>query len=306
MLQKLSSIIVKYFRVLFLLAVIYWLTLPDSANFFYWWLGRMMVAVIYLSAIDIEYSQIKTLKHYRKEVSWFFVIQMVLLPIVIYFVTKWFSEHLAQALFLLCAAPAWFAAISFTRIMKGNVLLSLCITIASSVLVPISIPLLSYYIVKNEIQVDAIQMFIDLVLYCIIPLIAWYLTKKYLPKVATALTPHVDVVSILLIAMMIAWPVWQNAAAFLSTPLTKLLLIVGILFVLATILLWVGWYIFDGKTKKEKISWWIAKCFMNISLATVIAAKYFAPEVLLIVILYEFPWDLMLIPYRWIIQKVKA
>ena len=265
----------------------------------------MMVVVIYLSSIDIDYSQIKTLKNYRKEVLVFFAIQMILLPIAIYFATKWFSEYFAQALFLLCAAPAWFAAISFTRIMWWNTLLALCITIVSSVLVPVSIPLLSYYIVKNEIQVDTLQMFIDLVLYCIIPLIAWYLTKRYIPKVATALTPHIDLISIILIAFMIAWPVWENAAAFLSTPITKLLLIVGILFVLAFILQWLGRYIFANKTKAEKISWWIAKCFMNISLATVIAAKYFAPEVLLIVILYEFPWDLMLIPYRYFINKAK-
>jgi hypothetical protein len=42
---------------------------------------------------------------------------------------------------------------------------------------------------------------------------------------------------------------------------------------------------------------------MNISIATVIAAKYFGPEALLIVMLYEFPWDLMLIPFKWFIKK---
>lgn len=305
MFQKISSLILKYFRVLFLIAVIYWLVLPASASIFYWWLGVMMFIVIFLSAIDIDYSQVATLENYRKEVLLFFVIQMVLLPIVLYFATKWFSENIAQWVFLLCAAPAWFAAISFTRIMWGNTLLTLCITIVSSVLIPFSLPLLSHYIVKSTIEIDTMQMFVDLVIFCIIPLIIWYIARTYTPKFTTALIPHIDLISIIVIAFMIAWPVWQNAKAFLSISIGRLILVVAILFVLAFILQWIGRYIFWHKTKKEKISWWIAKCFMNISLATVIAAKYFAPEVLLVVILYEFPWDLMLIPFRWIIHRTK-
>ncbi len=79
------------------------------------------------------------------------------------------------------------------------------------------------------------QMFLDLVLYCIIPLIAGYLTKTYFPKVTKALNPHIDLISILIIALMIAGPVGENAEYFLHTPIAKLLTIVGVLFVAAFI-----------------------------------------------------------------------
>lgn len=297
--------IIKYFWIVFLIAVAYWLILPYSASWFYNGLWVMIFIVTYISAIDIDYNEIINLKKYWKEVWLFFLIQMILLPIAIYFLVKWLSINLAEWLFLLCAAPAGMAAISFTRLMWGNTLLTLCITIGSSILVPLSLPILSHFILKSSIDIDSMGMFIDLVIYCIIPLLAGYITKTYNPKITSFIKPHIDVSTIIIIALMIAWPIWENAEIFLNTPILKLIFIVIVLFVLAFIFLWIGRKTFARKTQKEQIAWGISKCFMNISLATVIAATYFSPEVLLIVILYEFPWDLMLIPFRYIINKTE-
>lgn len=301
--QTILQRIVDYFRVLFLGAVVAWLTFPSSRTRAYDLLTPLAIIGMYIGTLDIEYSNLNSLKKYRKQTAQRYIMMMFIVPTILFFVINNFSTDTALWVLLLASAPAGISAIAFTRLMGGNTLLALCLAVVTTLLLPVSLPFLLHYAVWKTIQIDIWWMFTDLILFCIFPIIAAYSTQRFLPKVVEILRPHIDRVQIIMIAIMIVGPIAANATQFLSISIPKFITIVWGLFLLSTILHAAWWLCFTRSIKENKIAGSLAKWFMNLSITTVIAAKYFSPEVLLIVILYEFPWDLMLIPFKRFVKK---
>lgn len=300
---KITQQIVQYFRLIFLGAVAWWLLFPKYIIHLYSLLTPAIILGMYLWSLDIDYSKLSHLHEYRKKIVWYFLTMMIVLPIILFYVFSVFSVNLGTGVFLLAAAPAWVTAIVFTRLMWWNTLLSLCLAVVTTVSFPFVFPLMSKRVVWSTIDIDTTSMFFDLILYCILPLTAWYGTQYMRKKwIETYVRPHLNWASIILVAILIAWPVAYNAEAFLSISPAKLLTTVGILFLVSWCIHTVGRLCFWWNTKNQ-IAGSLAKWFMNISITTVIAAKYFSPEILLVVLLYEFPRDLMLVPFKWFIAK---
>jgi predicted Na+-dependent transporter len=261
---------------------------------------------MYLWSLDIERNTLWATKQYRRQIVKRYVVMMIVMPIIVYYITSSiFWNDIAIGVFLLSIAPAWIAAVSFTRLMWWNSLLSLLLAIISTLTFPFLLPFLSQYILSSGIQVDSISMLKDLILYCIVLIWLWWITQYYLPYVKNVINPHIDWVSIIMISLMIVWPVSYNASLFLDLKISFLFYTVLWLFFLSALIHLVWRYTFADTDKANKIASSLSKWFMNISIVTVVAAQYFSPTVLLIVMLYEFPWDLMLIPFKRVIDKVK-
>lgn len=303
--KKITEWIVTYFRAIFLWAVILWLLFPVSLTPTYALLTPFTIILMYLGTLDIEYNKLSSLKQYRKQTGRYYLVMMGIVPLLLFFLLQGFSVDIATGVLLLAGAPAGIAAIAFTRLMGGNTLLALCLAVITTLWLPLTLPLLLHYTVWASIELDTQWIGIDLVLFCILPIIAAYTTQRWQPRFVDTIRVHIDRVSILMIAIMIAGPVAVNAEQFLSISLLKFASIVWGLFLLSA-LLHTAWRLcFTNTTKENQIAGSLAKWFMNISITTVLAAKYFSPEVLLIVILYEFPRDLMLIPFRWWIKNTQ-
>ena len=301
---KITQWIVTYFRAIFLCAVMLWLLFPVTLTRTYDLLTPFTIILMYLGTLDIAYNKLGSLKKYRKQTVRYYLMMMGIVPLLLFFALQGFSTDIATGVLLLAWAPAGIAAIAFTRLMGGNTLLALCLAVITTLWLPFTLPILLQYSVWASIELDTQWMIIDLILFCILPIIAAYITQRKSQKIIQTIRPHIDRVSILMIAIMIAWPVAVNAEQFLSISLLKFVSIVWWLFVLSA-LLHTAWRVcFANTTKENQIAGSLAKWFMNISITTVLAAKYFSPEVLLIVILYEFPRDLMLIPFRWFVKKI--
>lgn len=297
--------IVNYFRVLFLWGVAAWLAFSETLTRTYSLLTPLAILGMYIGTLDINYNKLISLQDYWKQTIRYIFLMMILLPIGLYYGISWFSTDIALGVLLLAGAPAGITAIAFTRLMGWNTLLALCLAVTTTVIFPITLPLLLKWTVWTSIEINSGAMIFDLILFCIIPIWAAYRTQRLAPNTVSFLRPHIDRSVIILISFMILWPVAANAEHFLSIPLRELLTIVIWLFLLSLLLHFIWWYSFMNTKKENQIASSLAKWFMNISIVTVIAAKYFSPAVLLIVILYEFPRDLMLIPFRWFVKSNK-
>ena len=307
MCNRLTKWIVDYFRIIFLGAIIWWLLFSEILKITYDRLTPLIIVLMYLWSLDIERKTLWSIKQYRKQITKRYIIMMIILPIIMYYITLWILwNDIAIWVFLLSVAPAWIAAVSFTRLMWWNSLLALFLAIISTITFPFLLPLLSQYILSSSIDIDSLWMLQDLILYCIVPIWLWWITQYYLPRVKNILSPHIDRISIIMISLMIAGPVAYNASSFLNLKISFLLYTVWWLFILSALIHLVGRYTFAHTNKENKIAWSLSKWFMNISIVTVIAAQYFSPTVLIIVMLYEFPRDLMLIPFKRCLKKLPS
>jgi predicted Na+-dependent transporter len=87
---------------------------------------------MYLGTLDIEYHKLDSLKKYRQETSRYYLIMMLVIPLVLFYSLHRFSSDLATGVMLLAGAPAGIAAIAFTRLMGGNTLLALCLAVVTT------------------------------------------------------------------------------------------------------------------------------------------------------------------------------
>ncbi len=103
---------------------------------------------------------------------------------------------------------------------------------------------------------------------------------------------------------IIMGPLAKHSSYFLNN-LEKVSYTILYLFLISATLHIIGWTMVFWLKKKEKTATSITSAYMNNSLAMVFAAKFFSPPIILAVILYELPWNTMLIPFRHIIKKLK-
>ena len=87
----------------------------------------------------------------------------------------------------------------------------------------------------------------------------------------------------------------------MSDDILKQLAIVYLIFILLHI---VGYLLAYQQNKKNKISITIGAAYINNGLAIVLAAKYFDPYILLLMVLSELPWNTLLAPFRKIMSLV--
>lgn len=303
MLQKINLYIVRYFWVFFIWAVVVWLWLPLVAQRFYAVFDVLFFGIMFIGAMELDLDTLKSKNYKRKQIILHYVICCIIGPIVLYMLSTRLWETYAAAIFLIAATPSGIATISLTRLVHGDVQRALISAVVTMVLTPLVLPILTESITWTSVHIDVMHMMIQLAFYIFVPLGAAYLISKYAPWAKKTCMPYAGSISVLLIFFIIAWPLAVNSALFLAVPISKFIGIVCMLFVVSIFLFFIWWVSVPGWTVKEKISSWLSRGLMSISFTTLVATKYFPPEVLLIVLLYEFPRDIMLVPYKYVIEK---
>jgi len=305
MLDKTLSFISKRFWIFFVVAIVLGLVLPDV----FWplesLLGVLMFGIMFLSGLTVKLKDMKTIILKPWKIILFVVFSMVLAPIIFYFAVKLIDPQWAIAVLLLVAAPTWIAAAALCSIVKGNTGFTLASSVVTSVIAPLTIPLLVKFLVGTEVAFDLGYMMLSMSLYIVLPLVIAQVLIYFLPKVVEKYSKFYGPLIILFVMPMIAWPLGNNASEIFSMDLWDLVLINILLFVISGLLHSMGWFVFWKAKLVDKISGSISLGYMNLSLATVLAAQYFGPEVLIVVVLFELPWDLMLIPFAWVVKKVR-
>ena len=75
-----------------------------------------------------------------------------------------------------------------------------------------------------------------------------------------------------------------------------------LLYIVSILLHFIGYFMGFTEDHRGKISITIASAYKNNGMAIVLAALYFEPAILVLMVLSELPWNTLLIPYRKVIQ----
>ena len=79
---------------------------------------------------------------------------------------------------------------------------------------------------------------------------------------------------------------------------------IGILYLVFILLHIIGYMICLKQNKENRIAVAIGAAYMNNGMAIVLAASYFKPEILVLMVLSEIPWNTLLDPFRRIVTKI--
>ncbi len=229
---------------------------------------------------------------------------LIVTPLVLFGFGLLFSEELAIAILLLTAMPAGTSAPVLVDVLKGNAALAMSITLLTSILAPFTLPLLFHFLIDSEIAINQWSLFWDAASMIFIPMILSIVIKPLFPKLIKRAMPSFTAINIIILFLIVVTSFGSQRTLILAEPLTYLgdTLVIVFVFILLHL---IGYFMSYKMDKKDKIALIVESAYMNNGLAIVLAANFFSPYILILMVLAEIPWSLLLIPLRFLLKRAQ-
>ncbi len=274
------------------------LFLPTQGSLLYPFVTYFLGAIFFFSALKLHLQDVVETAHEWKTITLVTVIKLILIPIIVYGLASLLIPHVAFAFLLLSVMPTAMTAPLFTTMAHGKQSLSLVLSIITSLIVPISAPLMIRFLVPASVSIDIANMGIRMALVIIIPILAAEFIKHATPHVATAITKLSRGGSLIALGLLLIGVISIHASTIIDTlirhPFTYLLPLCALFIIIHAI----GYFLFSWLSYKKRIAATVSIAYMNFTLAIYIATTFFpSPEVVLPIIISAIPWSIAIIPF---------
>ena len=302
--MKVSFFIEKYFWLFLIAGIALGLWNPLSLNLSTPFLPKMLLGIM-LFLVFLKIDALEILENIRnyKLMAYIASVYMLIIPVSFYFIFNFFDPELAIGILLLTAMPAGVSTPALADIVKGNASLSMSLAIVSQMLAPFTVPLLFWLIDLNNHSIDKLLMLKDMALIVFLPMIISQIVKKYFP-LSIKKTQHLFTsLNVLLLFSFVYFAISSQRNVLLRNP-ANLIRDTVILYLVFIILHVIGYMICFRQKKENRIAVAIGAAYMNNGLAIVLAASYFKPEILVLMVLSELPWNTLLAPFKRVVSHL--
>ena len=302
--MQLYQFIEKFFWVFLTAGLFAGLFFPAYNDFLITTLKPLLMLMMLLVFLKIDISHVfHKMKNYRL-IIFIVLINMIVVPLFFFFVIRNFDGNLAIGVLLLTAMPAAVASPALTDIVKGNTALSASIVIATSVIAPLTIPLRFWITGVNKLSINLWYLLSDVSVLIFLPMLVSEIIKKYLPGLISRTSHLFTSINVFILTVMVYIAMASQKGFILSQP-QELFWKIGLLYLIFTLLHIIGFLMGFKEELKSKIAISIGLAYMNNGLAIVLAAVYFDPSILLLVVLSEIPWNTLLLPFRKVVNHIR-
>jgi bile acid:Na+ symporter, BASS family len=303
--MRVSVFIEKYFWLFLLAGIVLGLCYPLPYRIFPAFLPKMLLGMM-LFFVFLKIDSLKVLENIKnyKLMIYISFVYMFLIPLLFFFSINLYNHELAIGMLLLTAMPAGVSTPALTDIVKGNVSLSMSLAIVSQVIAPFTVPLLFWMIDFNGQSVDKLLMFKDIAIIVFLPMIIAQVIKKYLPIVINKTQHLFTSLNVLLLFAFVYLAISSQRNKIIENPIGLVWKIAG-LYLVFIILHVVGYLICFKQNKENRVAVAIGAAYMNNGMAIVLATSYFKPEILVLMVLSELPWNTLLAPFKSILRHLK-
>lgn len=178
----------------------------------------LALAVIMLGlGLSLQVSDFTRIVKFPKAVLVGLSCQMLLMPVICFFVAKGFGlpPELAVGLMLLSASPGGAVANLYSHLSKGDVALNVTLTAINSLLSLLTLPLivnlsLEYFMQDGLYIPMQFKKVVEVFIIVLVPISIGMTINKLVPKVSQALSKPVKIASALLLATVIILAVGKD------------------------------------------------------------------------------------------------
>lgn len=299
--MKIFQFIENYFWVFLLTGLVLGLVYPLYNDFLMASLKPMLMIMLFLVFLKTDLIHILKQITDFKLMTFLVCMYMIIIPVIFFLAINLFNRQLALGILLLTAMPAGVSSPTLTDIVKGNTALSLSITILTAMIAPFTVPLLFKFINYDNFSVNTLEMFKDLAILVFVPLILSQIIKKIVPETINKGKHIFTSVNILILFLIVYTAMGSQRDVILSNSV-DILLQIGFLYLVFILLHVIGYLMGYNQDKESKAAITIGAAYMNNGMAIVLAAIYFEPSILILMVLSEFPWNTLLAPFRRIFK----
>jgi BASS family bile acid:Na+ symporter len=260
----------------------------------------MMLFFVFLKIDPIE-----VLEHIRNYRLMVFLssVYMFVIPLVFYLALKYIDADLATGVLLLTAMPAGLSSPALADIAKGNSSLSMSLVIITQIIAPFTVQFVFWVINIKGMDINELLLLKDIALLVFVPMLIAQAVKKTFPA-AVSRTKHLFTSANVLVMAIFVYVVIASQRNVILENLGGLIWKIVVIYLVFILLHTIGYFIARGETKRNRISISVSFAYMNNGMAIVLAASYFRPEILVLTVLSELPWNTLLAPFKKIVGKL--
>jgi BASS family bile acid:Na+ symporter len=262
------------------------------------YLNWLLMVLLYLAFLKVRPQAIRgELQRHPKEFCLLVALKLFLLPVLIYPLAAQFMPAYALALLLLAGVSTGVSAPFFAALVGAHIPLVLLLTVATSMLLPATLPFMARLLAGTDLVVDPVHLggLIGAIIF--IPLFAATLTQRFLPGLTQWLGLRSYYPSLLLIAA-INLGAFGNFAPFLKAHQAQIVVALGLSTALALILAGIGAIAFRQSQPPVQAAAAASLGWINNILVLVLGNDLGDPHVSLLAALYLIPFHLLILPLR--------
>jgi BASS family bile acid:Na+ symporter len=288
------------------LALLAGISLPELLAPLQIWSTILLQIIFFLTSLRIE---LRGLWQEFRDVRAIVVVtcfMLVILPLLAYVSMRPLGEDLALALFLLAAMPVGMTTPLLAQLLGLNVSLALVFTLSTSLLLPVTLPLLFGVVLPQSMAIDLSYLFVTLVQVILFPFLLAQMVRRFLPSAverASATAKKLGLFSMCLLMAGIAARYHEELVGRFSLEyLFGLLVLTGFFIIVHVLSYWLLWW----RSVPDRMTVVLSVVYMNFTLAIYIAQQFFPdPEILLYTILSIIPWNIGMLLFRQMLGKQK-
>ena len=257
--------------------------------------------IMFFSTLNISVRKVMAeIKHPSKILMVLFLIHLAS-PLMLLPFRGFFSEEIFLGLILASVVPSGISVVFLTKLFGGDPSRSLVITTISSLLSPITVPVLVMLFAHTSLAISPFSMSLTIIKLVIIPFgLARLVARTSYKTKLDSYTTQVMLITLFLIIIGIISPLTR----YVLSTLPLFMVLAGLVAILNTILFLAGFKI--GSSHEAKASYAITATFKNFTLSTVLALSLFNAEVALPAIAYSVINSFLLIPMQWFLEGQKS
>jgi len=261
----------------------------------------MLILIFFCSSLRLDVNEIVSYAKDWKMLTVSNSFMLIFLPLLLWLPPAIFAPDWAMAFLIMGAMPTGMTIALIADLFGGKTSLALVITATTSLLAPITIPLVFWLVVGHAVPVPVASMFVSLFITIVLPFVAATLLQRKAPKYVRAHDWWWREISILAFGILIAAIVANTTA---QEPIILTVRDVGLVIVmliytagLTVLAYFMAWW----RSNAEKATLALCMVYLNNTLALFIANKYFpgghlmAQLVILLLVI-----NVLLPPFRWI------
>lgn len=263
-----------------------------------------MMGILFMAFLKIDFNAL-----YRigpddlKAVALWTMVKLLALPMGLFFVAKWLAPDYAVAVLLLSGVSTGVTAPFFSSILGADTPRVLQLTVITSVLVPLSLPLLVKLLLHEQLTIPFWAMMRMLAMVIFVPLILAVAGRRFLGRLMGVIDRASFWLSLTAFCA-INLGVFSQYSGFLGEKHLDVLIATAVATLAALVYALVGFTgaLVNGRFM-DGLPGAVSQTFINNVLVIVFASRFFGEQAPLLAAMYMVPYFGMLIPLGWLARR---
>jgi predicted Na+-dependent transporter len=294
--KSLNQYISRYFGVILLLSAGAGLILPVGQHDTSLIIVVSLASVIFSSFFRVKLDRSLFTSDWR-DISIYFAIRFVLLPVLLYFAVSPFNSFYALVFFLLMLLPSAVSSPAFSAMNEGSVPLALKVLMFTNFATIVTIPLLSRFVMSKQLQLNSVHIFLIMVYTVIVPFIVYFPLRE-IKSVRSVFADNNPLITAIGLMVIFVFSTARNRDLILGNP-SMVLLYAAISICFFMILYFVGYYLLPKTRIANRIAYSVCSGANNIGMGVSLTMLFFPGQINIFFIIAQLAWIFVLIPMRY-------